>query len=138
MMAMAASGVNLRSILLLMLVRPWDRERAELKSRLASPNLFYQIWQSTVLAKVGADAAENKPTLAKIRTKVAPGARAAAATAKRARFLDSPATAAPPEVFLRDDSKEVPDRAPAGCLLGSPSSPLGPDRQKKSDIFDPI
>jgi len=66
MMAMAASGVNLRSILLLMLV--------------------------------------------------APGARAAAATAKRARFLDSPATAAPPEVFLRDDSKEVSRDAPGAAL----------------------
>jgi len=66
MMAMAASGVNLRSILLLMLV--------------------------------------------------APGARAASATAKRARFLDSPATAAPPEVFLRDDSKEVSRDAPGAAL----------------------
>merc|ERR1719515_288649 len=63
---MAASGVNLRSILLLMLV--------------------------------------------------APGARASAATAKRARFLDSPATAAPPEVFLRDDSKEVSRDAPGAAL----------------------
>jgi len=66
MVAMAASGVNLRSILLLVLV--------------------------------------------------APGARAAAATAKRARFLDSPATAAPPEVLLRDDSKEVPRDAPGAVL----------------------
>merc|ERR1719390_519961 len=66
MMAMAASGVNLRSILLLMLV--------------------------------------------------APGARASAATAKRARFLDSPATAAPPEVLLRDDSKEVPQGGPGAAL----------------------
>jgi len=66
MMAMAASGVNLRSILLLMLV--------------------------------------------------APGARAASATAKRARFLDSPATAAPPEVLLRDDSKEVSRDAPGAAL----------------------
>jgi len=47
---------------------------------------------------------------------VAPGARAASATAKRARFLDSPATAAPPEVFLRDDSKEVSRDAPGAAL----------------------
>jgi len=47
---------------------------------------------------------------------VAPGARASAATAKRARFLDSPATAAPPEVLLRDDSKEVSRDAPGAAL----------------------